>query len=173
MRLLNAFGQPIGLDDVRALLVRKLADRLEELIDRDLVVVKGFLDDDHCVLHRLHFAVELNQLLRERAVGLHVLVDVVQVNRSRLLLTNDLLEVLVLLLEGLHVRVDLCQSLFEVVDLVIEDFVVRVDGNFAVDKGIDCLGNLCEVLLVQIIEFSHQRLRISRRHTRLLLVILL
>lgn len=65
-----------------ALPFRKRADRPQILFEGDFVRVKGLLDNAHSVVEGVHFALELNESLRQGVLGLAVLIDVELVDRG-------------------------------------------------------------------------------------------
>ena len=77
---------------------------------------------------------ELDQLLRQRVLCSYMLIDIACINLNRILaLTDDFLELFILLGQPLNIAINDGQTFFEVVDLVVEDFVMSVHCNLTVD----------------------------------------
>lgn len=73
-------------------------------------------------------------------------------------LIDNFLELLVFLIKCVDIAINDRETTLEVIDLVVEDLVMCVDGHFAVDQGIDSLGDLKEVLSVDLLHLLHQGL---------------
>ena len=74
---LRTFEQPVHFDDRFALFVCQRADRLQVVIERQLIIVKGLFDHDHSILQRLNLAMVLYHFLRQWIQSVDVIIDVV------------------------------------------------------------------------------------------------
>ena len=70
-------------------------------------------------------------------------------------LTLDLLVSFILLLQSLDIVLNLSDFVFVLICLVVKDLVMSVDSDLAVDQGIDTLGDLSVVGVVELGELSH------------------
>ena len=134
-RLLAGCGssqQLTRFNDLSGLLASKLSNMFQISSQVHVVLLESLLDYSHGVFDCGVLGLQLNQLLTVSILREDKIVDISSGDLTALVLSDLLLQLFILLVEGDYVTVSNTDSLLEVLNLIIKDFIVLVKGHFRV-----------------------------------------